>query len=268
MSRKSSSRGARTRACRIHTRVNARGCVRANTRACARVNPELGICTRPLVILDPRNQPRLHGIPLDIPSNPTPLLLIANPMIVRLTLPKLLAGSVQQSIRIARRRSFERFQELGWRDQRPQEHVNMVCHDYEGPQLVVVEFNSAVQGIDNELRDAGLPKELGARPRVVEITVNPGEGFSRCGLGGWRKLAGRKASVQRPGDEQPMALGIGVRKATARVHESLVALRARKSRVHMSVDDGRPGRTALSRDKQGLKGEPVADAARRSACAT
>ena len=243
MSRKSSScgartplcsmalaRGARTRACRVHTRVNA--------RACARVNPELRICTRPFVILDPRNQPRLHRIPLNVPRNAAPLLRITNPMIVRLPLPELLAGPVQQSIGLTRRRSLERFQKLGGQDQRHQEHVNVVGHDYEGPKIVMAKFDSAVQRVYNELGDAGLSQELGVGPRVIEMAVNPSERFSRSGLGGWWEPPGGETSVQCPGDEQPAALGIGVGKAAAGIHESLVALRAIKSQRSHECERG------------------------------
>jgi hypothetical protein len=38
--------------------------------------------------------------------------------------------------------------------------------------------------------------------------------------------------------------------------------------VHMNVDEGHPGRAALSRDKQDRGRKPLADAARKSACAT
>ncbi len=211
------------------------------------MNAQPRISTRPLIILEPRNQPSLHGIPLDIPGNAIPLLLIANPVVVRLPLPKLLAGAAQQSIRLASSRSLERFQKPRRRDQRPQEHVNMVCHDYEGTKLVVAELNPAVDGIHHELRDAGLPEILRTRPRVVEIAVNPGEGFPRRSLGRWREPAGRKTTMQCPGDEQPAALRIGVGKAAAGIHESLVALRARKSRVHMSVNAARTSACATVR---------------------
>jgi hypothetical protein len=245
-------RGARTRACRVGQEHPPKALLiarqgrpswmpvvntRVNARACAHLNPELGICTRPFIILDLRNQPRLHRIPLDIPRNATPLLLITNPMIVRLPLPELLAGAAQQSIGLTRGRSFERFQELGRRNRRAQEHVNVVCHDYEGPRLVIAELDSAVQGVYNELRDARLSQELGAGPRVIEIAVNPSERFTRSGLGGWWESAGGKTSVQGPGNEQPAVLRVGVGKA-AGVHESLVALRAIKSQRSHECERG------------------------------
>ena len=222
--------GARTRACRVHTPVNAK----------------IRISTRPRIILNPRNQTRLPWIPLDIPSNTIPLSLIPHPMIVRFALPELLAGPVQQSIRLARRRTLQRFQKMGRCYQGLQKDVNVVRHDCEGPQLVVAEINSSMQRVQDDLRDAGLPQILRTGPGGVEAAVNPSEGFSRCGgvvaglsLGRRRVPAGRETSVQRPSYEQPAAFGIRVGKTAARVHESLVALCVIKSRVHMSVNVAR-----------------------------
>jgi hypothetical protein len=222
----------------VNTRVNAH----------TRVNAQIRISTRPRIILDPRHQPRLHRILLDVPSNPIPLLLITNPMIVRLPLPERLASAAQQSIGLTRGRSLERFQEMGRQGQGSQEYVNVVCHDYEGPKLVMAEFDSAVEGVYNQLRDTGLPQVLGTRPRVVEEAVNPGKSFSGRSLGGWRQPACRKTCVQCPGYEQPAALGIGVGEPAARVHGSLVARRAKKSRVHISVNAARKSACATQYD--------------------
>jgi hypothetical protein len=112
----------------------------------------------------------------------------------------------------------------------------------------MAEFGSSVQRVYNELRYVGLSQKLGTRPRVVEIAVNRGESFSGCGLGGWPEFAGRKTSVQCPGYKQPTALGIGMGKAAVGVHESLVVLRAEKSRVHTSVNAARKSACATSYD--------------------
>jgi hypothetical protein len=225
------SRGARTRACRVHTRVNAWVSVR--------VNAQPRISARPRIILDPRNQAGLHRIPLDVASNAVPLLLVANPVIVRLTLPELLAGMVQQSIGLACGRSLKRFQKMGRRYDGPQEYVNVVGHDYEGSKLVVAELDSSVQGVYEKLGDAGLSQRPRTHPCCVEVAVNPGESFSRRGFGRWREPAGRKASVQRPGYEKPPTLGIRMGKPAAGVHDSLVVFHAIKSRVHTSVNAAR-----------------------------
>jgi hypothetical protein len=273
VSRKNFSRSAI--APRRGARTLRRGASALRRGARTRVNATRRICTRPQIIFDSRSQSRLHGIPLDIPSNTIPLLLIPNPMIVGLTLPELLPSAIQQSIRLACSRTLERFQKMGDRYQGFQEHVNVICHDHERSQLVVAEINASKQGVYDNLRDAGLPQILRTRACVIEVAINPSEGFAGRGLGfAGRRLgrrwesAGRETSVQRPSHEQPPAFGIRVGEATPGVHEGLVVHRTRKSRVHMSVDDGPLGRTALSRDKQGRKWKPVADAARRSACVT
>ena len=171
-------------------------------------------------------------MPLDITRHPTPFLLITDPVVVRLTLPELLAATMQHSVRLASSRSLERFQKLGRRHDRPQEHVNVVCHDDERSKLVVSEVDSTVQRTYNDSRYAGLSQKLGARPGVIEIAVNPREGFSGSGFGGWREPAGEKTSMQSPCDEQPAGFGIHMGKTEVGIHENLVELSNVKSRVH------------------------------------
>jgi len=160
-------------------------------------------------------------------------------MVVRFALPELLAGVVEQSIGLALGRSLERFQKMGRRYDGPQEYVNVVGHDHEGSKLVVTEFESSVQRVDEELGAAGLSQKLRTLPRCVEVAVNPDESFSRRGLGRRWEPACAKTSVKRPGYEEPPALRIRVRKPAAGVHGSLVALNAIKSRVHTSVNAAR-----------------------------
>ena len=94
--------GARTLACRVHTRVNA-------------VAPSR-ICTRPRIILGSRNQPRLHWIPFNVTGDLAPLPLISHPMIVGLALPKLLPSAIQQPVRFPRCNALERFQQQAGRN--------------------------------------------------------------------------------------------------------------------------------------------------------
>jgi hypothetical protein len=91
-----------------------------------------------------------------------------------------------------------------------------------------------------------LSQKLWTRARVVQVAVNPSKSFSRRGLGGRRKPAGGKTSVQCPRDEKPVAFGIRMGKTAARVHENLVALSGIKSRVHMSVNAARKSACATS----------------------
>ncbi len=204
MSRRNSraDRGARTLACRVHTRVNAK--------------PRVG--TRPQIVLNVGNQPSPNRIFPDVSRNPIPLALIANPVIVGLALPEGFAGAIHQSVSFPRGRSLERFQQASRRDQRQQRHMDMVCHGHKRPELVVSQSYASQERIDDNLRDRSLAQEHRAGARRIQIAIDPGEGFAGRGFRGRRKFTSGQAAVQRPCYGQPTVFGIAVGQAASGVH--------------------------------------------------
>src|SRR5258707_12744353 len=90
----------------------------ADTRVCS-AETRLGAllpfsCARPAILLRPPDQPRFHGVVFDVCHNSFPLLVVSDPMVVRLRLPKRLSRAAQNTIRLPRRRPFEGLQQSGW----------------------------------------------------------------------------------------------------------------------------------------------------------
>ena len=206
MSRRNSSRacGARTRACRVHTRVNAWSPLR--------------ICTRPRILLHPCSQPRLYRVSLNIFRNPVPLHLISHPMIVGLALPKLFARSTQQPVCVTGRNAFQRFQQQARRYQWQQEQMNVIRHDRPRSELIMPQTLATKQGLDDDCRDPVLPQVHGTGLRCVEVTIHPGEGFAAGNFSGGREMGSWQASEQMPGEEQPAIIRIDVGKAASGSH--------------------------------------------------
>jgi hypothetical protein len=202
VSRRNSSCGARTHACRVRTHANAKR----------------RVSTRPRVIFDCGNDASPDGVPLNVSSNPIPLVTASDPMIVGLPLPKLFASPIEKPVRVASSRSLERFQEPSRRTQRQQQHVYMIRHDDERSKLVMAEFSAAEQRIEDQLRDSVLPQERRATSRGIEVAIYPSKGFARRSFRGRRESSNRQTTVQRPRDEQPTALGIAVWQASSGVH--------------------------------------------------
>ena len=197
------TRGARTPACRVHTRVNA----------------EPGVGTRPRIVLNGPDQVRLQRIFFNVSSNPVPFFGASDPMIVGLALPKRLTCAIQEPIRLPRGEPFERFQELSRRYHGQEQGVNVVRHDYKRAQFVVAELSAAVQRIDDDFCDRLLGQVHWTTAPGVEVSIHPGEGLARsCFRGRW-KSPGRHDPVQRPGYEQPAAFGIAVGQSAAGVHQ-------------------------------------------------
>jgi hypothetical protein len=217
VSHKSFSRGARTHACRVHTRVNAK----------------VGVSAGPRVIIDGRNDASSNRVPLNVSSNPIPFSLISYPMIVRFPLPEWLASPVEKPICFAHGSSLQRLEQLRWRCQRQQEYMNVVRHDDEWPKLVLTEFNAPEQRIYDELRDTLLSQERRPRAGRVKVSVNPSERFTRRKLRRRREFSGGQRSVQSPGHEQPTSVGINMWEAALGGHLLTSAARAQKiSRSH------------------------------------
>ena len=213
MSRKSSScgcgartvrRGARTPACRVHTRVNAWSPSR--------------VCARPQIILPSLSQTRLHRVALDRSRNPDPLPLISYPVVIRLALPKLLPGALEQLVRFSRSHPFERFQQQTRRDQRKQQHMNVIRHDHPCSQMVVPQGLAPNERIDYDYCDCLLPEVQGTRIGAVKKPIHPSEGLTTRDFGRRRETRMRKVAVQMPGEEQPAVVGIDVREAALGRH--------------------------------------------------
>jgi hypothetical protein len=203
VSRKNSS-GARTPACRVHTRVNAPAPSR--------------ICARPRVVFRRRNQPRPYRIPLNIGSNPAPFLLASHPVIVRLALPKLFTCPMQQPVSFPRRDAFERFQQDARRNRGQQKQVDVVRHDDEGPKKILAQVFAANKRFDYQGCDCVVPEVKGTRMRLVKIAIHPCESFAPGDLSGWRKMRAWQTAMKVPGQEQPCVSGIVMRQTALGGH--------------------------------------------------
>jgi hypothetical protein len=221
VSRKNCS--ARTRACRVHTRVNA-GRVFARVRALRQPFTPFWVGARPGIVLDLCHQPRLYRIPLDVPRDPVPFTFIPHPAIVRFAPPERLSCASQQLIRFPRRKSLERLKELARRYQRKQQHVDVVCHDRKRSKLVMTEFPAFKERIDYPLRDRVLLEEHGAGASFVEVAVHPHEGFASSTFARRREPGRWQAAVQVPSDEQPAVLWVDVGKAALNFHFTISAI--------------------------------------------
>ena len=209
--------GARTHACRVHTRVNA----------------EARVSTTPGVVFNDPDQIRLDGIPLDVPRNPAPFLLTSHPVIVRLALPKRLAGAIQRSVGIPCGRPLQRFQELSRTDDRQEQRVDVVRHDRERAELVMTQLDASVKRIDHDFSDRILRQKHWPAAPGIEISINPSEGFARRGFDGRWESPCRYAAVQRPSHKKPAAFRIAVRQSSAGIHRPVSADYASKfSRSH------------------------------------
>ena len=214
MSRRNSSGycGARTRACRVHTCVNAK-----------QVHPiaPLRVSARPSIILNLRNQPGLDWIVFNVPSNPLPLTFIPHPVIIRLPSPKLLTSSSQQLICLPRRNAFEGLKQFTRRNPRKQKHVDMVGHNGKRSELVMTEFRTFEERIGHKLRDRVLLEKRWPGASSIQVPIHPDERFTRSALRGRRESRAWQTPVQVPGNEQPTILRINMRQPPLRVHTTV-----------------------------------------------
>ena len=219
MSRRNFRRGcgARTHACRVHTRVNAKPWVSA----------------RPRVVFNGPDQIRLQRVPLDIPCDLIPFFSASDPMVVRLALPERLSGAIEKFVGRPRSRSFERFQKRTRRDHGQEQCVDVVRHDRKRPELVMIELHAAEQRIKNNFCDGFLRQEHRSATPRIEVRINPSERFTGCRLG-WRgESPSWHAAVKRPRYEQPSAFRITMGQAPLRIHQPSSALASSKfSRSH------------------------------------
>jgi len=206
--------GARTRACRVHTRVNAKQ---------VQSTAPFGVSARPKVVLNLR-QPSLYSIALNVTSDPIPFILIAHPVIVGLPLPKLLTSSSQQLIRLPRRNAFEGLQQFTRRNLRNQKYVDMVGHNGKRPELVVTERRALEKRINDKLCDFFLLEKHRTGASLVKEAVHPNESFASRALRGRRESRTWKTPVQVPGHEQPTPIRVDVWQPPLRIHTTVSAI--------------------------------------------
>jgi len=151
-------------------------------------------------------------------------------VIVRLPLPKLLSGAPERPVGFSRRRAFQRFQQEIGRNRGKQKNVDVIRHDDERSETIVVQRLSAKQRFDHEHRNRFLPQKSRANTRGVQITIDSGEGFAIgaraigaraivVDLAGGRKMGSWQAVVEGPGQEKPAVIGIEVGKTAFGPHE-------------------------------------------------
>ena len=196
--------GARTRACRVHTRVNA-------------LTPPR-IRTRPWIILHPLRQPSLHRIPLNVSGDLAPLLSVSHPMIIGLPLPKLLARAMQQPVSFPRCGALQRFQQKAGSNRGQYQQMDMVRHDHPRSQLVVSKAFATEQRFDHKSGNCLVPQVNGTGTCKVEVAIHPRESFAVGNFARRRKVRTRQTTVQVPREEQPAVVWIEMGKAALRSH--------------------------------------------------
>jgi len=199
-----SARGARTRACSVHTRVNA-------------FSP-LFMRTGPSIFLSAADQPSLHRIFLDVSQNPFPLPIIAHPMAVRFPLPELLAGPAKYYVRPSGSNALNRFQQQARSHYGQEQQVHMIRHDGKCPKMVLAQFDAFEQRSDQQVRDSFPLQERRTRSRTIQISIPPDKCLPARELMRRRISPMGKASVQIPGNEEPLVFRTHVGQPAGRLH--------------------------------------------------
>jgi len=198
--------GARTQACSVHTRVNAS-------------SPPF-IRTGPPILLSASHHPGIHWVLLDISRDAFPLPAVSDAMVVRLPLPKRLAGSPKHSVCLASGKALERLQQQARSHQRQQQHVDMVRHDRKRSNMVLPQIGPFEQRSDYQLRDRLLPQEHGAGGGTVETSIDPNKCLPARKFVSRRISAMGKTPMQMPGNEEPLALRIDMGQPAGWMHRS------------------------------------------------
>ena len=229
MSRRNFS-GARTRACRVHTLVNA-----------SKLSGPCRMSARPGIFFRFSHQPSLNRIPLNVPCNPIPFLFIPHPVIVRLSPPKRLASPSQDCVRASRSGPLQSFKQVAGGNLRKQKHVDMVRHNREWSKLIVTDRGSFEKRIDHDLCNILTLEKRRPATRFIQVAVHPNESFTSRALRGGCEPRAWQASVQVPRHEQPAAVRINVRKPSLHHHSYMGGISPEKFSV------GRSARTRACR---------------------
>jgi len=215
----------------------------AGTRAC-RAGTHPGACTGPTISLGPNRNTGFDRIVLDVSPDANQLGVVADPVIVGLSLPKGIAGSVKKLVRLTSGHAFQRAQHSGDRDFGPKQNMDMVGHENPGTQIVVAEFSAAMQALNHDLGDLLVLQIHRPLPGSIQISIHPNESLTRSHLSRRRISRTRQASVQMPGDEQPFSFNVPMRQTASRyTHEPIVqTLRPLSHCTTMLRDESRRGR--------------------------
>jgi hypothetical protein len=116
----------------------------------------------------------------------------------------------------------------------------MICHDDPGSQFVESQFDPLRQRFSHNMRDLILAKKLWPVSSRVEILIHPNECLSGVQFPSRRILRAWQAAAQMPSREEPLALGVLMRKAAAKgLHVKEVAERSSFSREEARRQDCR-----------------------------
>jgi len=116
---------------------------------------------------------------LDVGVNAPELTLVAHQAVVALVLPEGFARPPQRLIGPLGRDALQRSQEIRYRHVRRNEQMNMVRHDHEGVQHVVVKFGFTIlDRIDHKLRDFRAVQVARARSRLIQESIHRRESLT------------------------------------------------------------------------------------------
>jgi len=192
-------RGAGTRACRDGTLPVARG------RFCR---------ARPLVLPRPSHESGFHGIVFNVTDDFFKLALVPYPVIVGFGLPKRLPGPSQDQVSLTRRATLERTKQMRRRNLRQQQRVDMVAHNHPSAQIVVANFDAALQGAHHNSSNI-LPAQVHrTESGGVQVAIHPDKRLPNSDSRRRISIVWQ-AAIQVPGYEQPLAFRVDVRQATA-----------------------------------------------------
>ena len=153
---------------------------------------------------------------LDVRNNPPYLAFVRDPMIVGFSLPKGFPAASQYPVRRARAGALQRLQQAGRRNQRQQEHMNVIGHENPRPKLVVPQIDPAAQRGHYGAGDLLVAQVQGAVRRGVEIAIHPYKCLAAVPVAWGRIHRMRKTAVQMPGEEEPLPLRMLVGEAAAK----------------------------------------------------
>ncbi len=180
--------------------------------------------TRPRPVLGNLRQSSLNRVSFDVSNDLLHFVPVADPVIVRLVLPKDLAGSPQEHIGPASGGTLDPSSDHWHLNAGCPEDVDVIGHDHPGSQAVesALPFPGE-QGAGYDLSDATIREPLRPRPVQICLTVPRHErGAGGCSLRGSGRddvRAGRQRAGQPPRDEEPRAFGVKMRESSPIVHE-------------------------------------------------
>jgi hypothetical protein len=100
-------------------------------------------------------------------------------MIIRFALPEWLTGAREDQIRFPSGRPFQPLQDSAGLLPRPNQHMNVIGHYYEGAQIVASVVATAMESLYHQVRHFRAFQGHRSQPRGIQITIHPYEGFAR-----------------------------------------------------------------------------------------